>query len=170
MDPTFKATKTVELDYGHRVPNHDSKCYNVHGHRGKLEVTVTGCLLTAGSSTDMVMDFGHIKQLMIKEIVELFDHCLILYENDPLTHRYFEDTELIEINDFGARYKVPDLGIVQELSYGAPTAEVLAYACWKVLEDKLPKGCKLACVRFWETPNSVAEYEGSVALAMSHAG
>src|SRR5215471_13381603 len=122
---TFQVTKTVEMDYGHRISRHDSKCHNVHGHRGKLEVTVGGELVVEGSSTDMVMDFCAIKQLMTEQIVDRFDHCLIVSSDDDALlgrigildyelNRLTDDTgvELLETeeeNPFGNRYEVEGL-------------------------------------------------------------
>jgi 6-pyruvoyltetrahydropterin/6-carboxytetrahydropterin synthase len=159
----FRATKTVEFDYGHRVPRHDSKCRNIHGHRGKVEVTVEGCLTFEGSSSGMVMDFGHIKQIMNEEIVDRLDHCCIIDAGDTELKEMFGDAPVFHAsNIYGQRYPVPGFGIVQELAAGAPTAELLAFACFQAIYARLPETITLKMVRFWETPNSVAEYSGPV--------
>lgn len=31
----FSCTRRLEFDAGHRVPLHESKCKNPHGHRGR---------------------------------------------------------------------------------------------------------------------------------------
>jgi len=165
MTKKFRAIKTVEFDYGHRVPKHNSKCRNIHGHRGRLEVTVEGCLITSGSSTDMVMDFGDVKKLMEREIVERLDHCCVIDAKDDKLKALFRETFTpfpgIEKNGFGKRYDVLNFGMVQELDAGSPTAEILAFVCYEILEGKMPEGVCLKLVRFWETPSSVAEYSGA---------
>ena len=53
-------TKCLEIDMGHRVPNHKSKCATPHGHRYKIEVGVDDKVIdTKGVSDEgMVIDFG----------------------------------------------------------------------------------------------------------------
>jgi len=36
----MEITKTIERDMWHRVPNHKSKCRNLHWHRYKVYVTM----------------------------------------------------------------------------------------------------------------------------------
>lgn len=64
--PIAEATKTVEWDMGHRVPNHKSKCKNVHGHRYKAEVTVRGEIIPEEGISDegMVIDFSDVKAIV----------------------------------------------------------------------------------------------------------
>ena len=60
-------TKQIEIDMAHRVPNHKSKCHNLHGHRYKIEVGVDDKLITrkGSSSEGMVIDFGDLKDIKI---------------------------------------------------------------------------------------------------------
>ena len=37
-----EATRRIEWDMGHRVPEHGGKCRTPHGHRYVAEVTVRG--------------------------------------------------------------------------------------------------------------------------------
>ena len=39
---TTKIRRWIETDTGHRVPNHKSKCRNIHGHRYRWEVELEG--------------------------------------------------------------------------------------------------------------------------------
>ena len=46
-------TKLLEIDMGHRIPQHKSKCFNPHGHRYKFEVGVEGELINSkGESSE----------------------------------------------------------------------------------------------------------------------
>ena len=77
MDKHFSVAREIEFDYGHRVPNHGSKCRSVHGHRGKVEVTVCGPLVLEGAKAvdeGMVMDFSAIEAILKTEIHDKFDH------------------------------------------------------------------------------------------------
>jgi queuosine biosynthesis protein QueD len=177
MSKVFNVTKSIEFDYGHRVPNHKSKCYNVHGHRGRLAVTVQGPLVAEEGASDegMVMDFADIKSALTT-VAELFDHRFIMWRNDPLkklllrgagvtaciANAYIIGTDgdglTIEAGELGPWYCIPEFGIVQELDR-IPTAENIAYYCYQLLKDCLPG---LVSVAFWETPNSWAVYEEGV--------
>lgn len=80
-------TKTIEIDMGHRVPNHKSKCRNLHGHRYSIEVGVDDILISApGSSSEgMVMDFGDLKEVMMSVLDKGFDHGFVMYSRDILS-------------------------------------------------------------------------------------
>lgn len=164
----FKVTKRIGFCYGHRVPHHASKCRNVHGHEALLEVTVRGPLVPEGdklSNEGMVMDFSAIKKTMEVEIVSKFDHRLIVAESDDGLRNVIGRsviTETLQTNELGRVYNVKDFGWVQEIEY-IPTAENLARVCFDLLSARLDSyGAKIRVtkVRFWETPNSYADYKG----------
>lgn len=156
----FTVTKSVEIDYGHRVPHHTSKCANVHGHRGKIEVTVRGPLAVDGRSDEgMVMDFGDVKKALNEEIVSRFDHIFIIDRCDVklLTLLNIPGTANSR-NTIGRVHYVDGFGHIQEVA-GAPTAENLAFICFQLLSRRLNSGqIAVVSVRFWETPTSVAEF------------
>lgn len=173
MSEVFQAVRSIEWDAGHRVPNHISKCRNVHGHRYKLEVTVEGPLVLSDGASDegMVMDFSEIKKHM-EYVASLFDHRFIMSRYDPLKQRLMNglcftsnlysgpDQVIIYGNELGVNYLVPEFGWVQEID-SIPTAECLAYICYKLLSGKVDQylsGIRVAMVRLWETPNCVAVY------------
>lgn len=134
--------KTIEVDAGHRVPHHNSQCKNLHGHRYKIIARLSGELETVGSSHGMVLDFGNLKQSMIRCIHSRFDHRMILWERDPLVALEF------------AR----GLGVVTVPCI--PTAEGLAEYWFGLLKVDLEttRQLKLEALRVYETPNSVGEY------------
>lgn len=78
-------TRHFSFDAAHYLPGHDGKCQNLHGHTYKLEVTVgRDSLIEGGSSDGMVMDFGTLKPIVNKLIVDPLDHqCL----NELLPYR-----------------------------------------------------------------------------------
>ena len=41
---TFEITREIGLDAAHRVPDHASKCFHIHGHRYTVFATVEGHL------------------------------------------------------------------------------------------------------------------------------
>lgn len=142
-------TKQIEIDMGHRVPNHKSKCRNLHGHRYKIEVGVDDKLITTKGSSDegMVIDFSDLKLIIMQEIDRNFDHGFVMYENDDFSFEFkkLRNTENQKI------IFVPFI----------PTAENLSKHWYELIKPKLKeKGIKIKYVKVWETPTSTATYEG----------
>jgi 6-pyruvoyltetrahydropterin/6-carboxytetrahydropterin synthase len=69
-----------EIDCGHRVVNHESKCKHLHGHRYRFTFT-----LTAPSLDDIgrVIDFSVVKFLLCQWLEDNWDHRMLLWEHDP---------------------------------------------------------------------------------------
>ena len=140
----FKISKEIEFDAGHRVPLHDSKCRNPHGHRYRVRAVLMGTLITEGPQSGMVRDFGHVKTAMMEHIHDVFDHGFIISELDePLIDLLFED-------DY------PRYGWKAILIEGYPTAEVLARLFYEILLPYIPE---LIRIDVFETPTSCASYE-----------
>lgn len=140
-------TKTIEIDMGHRVPNHKSKCRNLHGHRYKVEVGVDDKVVTDAGASDegMVIDFGDLKKIMTDYLDFTFDHGLMLWDKDPLLYTLQDD-------EVGKDLKIIKVNFV-------PTAENLAKYWYDDLKQLLLlKSIKISNVKIWETPTSTAEY------------
>jgi 6-pyruvoyltetrahydropterin/6-carboxytetrahydropterin synthase len=67
------------MSIGHRLLGHAGKCAHVHGHNYIFEVSIQGNVNEIG----LVIDFADLKRVM-KQILEPFDHALVLHEKDPL--------------------------------------------------------------------------------------
>src|SRR3989344_753413 len=85
-------TKEIEIDIGHRIPNHESKCRNPHGHRLRVEVGVYGEVINKKGASDegMVIDFGDIKKIMIEEIDIKHDHGFMISDTDEIMLKAFD--------------------------------------------------------------------------------
>ena len=140
-------TKTIGIDMGHRVPNHKSKCRNLHGHRYTVEVGVDDKVIQeAGDSSEgMVIDFGDLKKVMMSEIDQNFDHGFVMYDGDSLYDDFRQFAE-----DGMKIIFVPFI----------PTAENLAKHWYYLLRKELDeRNIKIKYVKVWETPSSTATYE-----------
>lgn len=139
-------TKFIEIDMGHRVPNHKSKCRNLHGHRYKIEVGVDDKVISTPGSSDegMVIDFSDLKQIMMEEIDAKFDHSFTMYDEDEFVIGF------IALEEQGQKINfVPFV----------PTAENLAKHWYEIIKPKLEeRKIKIKHVRVWETPSSTATY------------
>jgi 6-pyruvoyltetrahydropterin/6-carboxytetrahydropterin synthase len=150
MDGTI--TRQVEFDAAHRIPFHDSKCHNNHGHRYVVVATVSGPIQSVHGRSDdgMVLDFGKLKELLVECVVEPWDHATLAWE---------QDTAYIDaLLAMGTR--------PQKLVRLAepPTAENLAVEVFNRLEARLSKDFspwqKVTLVRVYETPNCWADFAG----------
>ncbi|MAG75331.1 MAG: 6-carboxytetrahydropterin synthase QueD [Colwelliaceae bacterium] len=141
--------KTIEINMGHRLPNHNSKCRNLHGHRYKIEVGVQGELISSKGSSDegMIIDFGDLKKIMVEIIDDVYDHGLVLSN---------EDHNLIQFLENPANGVKTKLVVVDFI----PTVENLTRHWHDLLKPKLEeKKILLKYVKTWETPTCFAVYE-----------
>lgn len=69
--------KKFHFCYAHLLPHHKGKCKNLHGHNGVLEVEVSLDEYNSNHSPEedgMVIDFGKLKEIVTKSIINRFDH------------------------------------------------------------------------------------------------
>lgn len=141
-------TKTIEIDMGHRVPNHKSKCRNFHGHRYKIEVGVDDKVISTEGTSDegMVIDFGDLKSVMMEVIDKKLDHGFMMSNEDPLLGEFSK----IIIKEQMKFIVVPFI----------PTAENIAKYIYGIMKKELSiYKIKINHVKVWETPTSTATYE-----------
>lgn len=130
----YKIVKEIRFSYGHRLVGHAGKCANLHGHNGVVEVELKGPSL---DQLGMLIDFAQVKAVVNKWIEEHLEHRTILRSDDPLA-------ELLR-----------EAGVKLFLMEENPTAENLARL---IFQAALNQGLQVSAVRFWETPDSMAEY------------
>ena len=140
-------TRRLEFDAGHRIPNHNSLCKHLHGHRYAIEITLAGEIITTEglSEQGMVMDFTDVKRIAQEQLVDAWDHAFLVYRGDTV------------VCDFLAT--LPNhRAIILEL---VPTAENLAQVAFNILnpayKDTYGNHLRLEQVRIYETPNNWAD-------------
>ena len=140
-------TRRLEFDAGHRIPNHNSQCKHMHGHRYAIEITLSGEIITTEglSEQGMVMDFSDVKRIAKEKVVDAWDHAFLAYRGDKA------------VCDFLATlpgHKTVLLDVV-------PTAENLAQVAFDILDpayqDIYGSHLRLEQVRLYETPNNWAD-------------
>ena len=143
----MEITTRMEFDSGHRIPNHNSSCKNLHGHRYAIEVTLKGDIIDQENESDygMVMDFKDAKELIRKTIVEPWDHAFLVYEKD------------LEVIHFLNSLKGHKTVILDKV----PTAENMALIAFNLLKNVFEKTFQNDIVpirvRLFETPNNWAD-------------
>jgi 6-pyruvoyltetrahydropterin/6-carboxytetrahydropterin synthase len=143
----MRITRRLEFDSGHRIPNHQSRCRHLHGHRYALEVTLAGDVIQAHGDAQqgMVMDFGQVKAIAERELVDTWDHAFLVWREDAALREFLAT--------------IPDHRTV--VFDAPPTAEHLAEAAFRLLDpayrDRFGTHLKLERVRLYETPNCWAD-------------
>ena len=148
MKNTIRITKKFNFETGHALYGYDGKCKNVHGHSYKLSVTVLGTPLMDKSHVKygMVIDFGDLKKIVKEEIVDPFDHAIVLNKTTP--HRDLAE-ELIK-----REHRV----ILVDYQ---PTSEMMLIDFATKINAKLPKHIQLYSLKLQETGTSHAEWFAS---------
>jgi 6-pyruvoyltetrahydropterin/6-carboxytetrahydropterin synthase len=141
---TIRVTKEFRFEAAHALTGYDGVCRNIHGHSYELSVTVIGKPIPRNDSPKrgMVIDFNDLKKIVKKEIVDLFDHALILGSD-------FTKNDLRETGE--------PFGNIVLVDY-QPTIENILTDIADRLKTLLPQGIKLFSLKLRETANSFAEW------------
>lgn len=135
MNPVI--TRRLEIDAGHRLMKHESKCRNVHGHRYIVEVS---CTATQLDEVGRILDFSVVKTVFGGWLDTHWDHGFIAQQGDPII-------DWLDAN----KMKVYELG-------EPPTAENMSKYLFRKARQLLePHGVTVVGIRVHETPNCVAE-------------
>ena len=138
----IRITKEFKFEMAHALFGYDGLCKNIHGHSYRLWVTIIGNVLEEENhvKNGMVLDFSLLKKIVKPEIVDKYDHSLVLNANSPHANIDFSAFEKVFL-----------------LPY-QPTSENLVYDFVQVIKEKLPKNVDLHKVILSETANSYAEW------------
>lgn len=117
----------------------------MHGHSYKLFVSVKGKPINnlEHSKNGMVMDFGDLKKIVNSEIVDEWDHAVLLNANSP--HKNLGET----LEKEGHKVIYCDY---------QPTCENMLYDIATKIKNKLPENISLAYLKLHETENSFGEW------------
>ncbi len=154
MSKQVSITRRLEFDSGHRIPNHCGQCRNIHGHRYRLDLTLSGEVLhREGASDDgMILDFGDIKTLAQEHLVSKWDHAFLIYRGDTALLNFLQSME-------GHKTVVLD---------AIPTVENLAQIAFDILapvfKDCFGHHLQLTRLVLFETPNCWAEVTATAEL------
>ena len=141
----IRITKIFTFETAHVLYNYDGKCKNMHGHSYKLFVTVKGTPINDINNVKngMVVDFGDIKKIVKEEIVDVWDHAVLLNALTP--HKELGE----DLAKKGHK--------VIECNY-QPTCENMLYEIAEKIKNKLPSHVQLAYLKLHETQNSYGEW------------
>ena len=143
----IRITKEFRFEMAHALLGYDGMCSNIHGHSYQLSVTLIGVPSKnmADPKNGMVIDFGVLKDIVKSEVIDKFDHAMVLNEATP-------DKEKIT--------SLPLFERVIFLPY-QPTCENMLPDFAERISKYLPTEIELHNMRLRETNNSYAEWFAS---------
>jgi 6-pyruvoyltetrahydropterin/6-carboxytetrahydropterin synthase len=144
MASVIRVTKEFAFEMAHALWQYDGPCKNVHGHSYRLFVTISGvpANVPGNPKNGMVMDFTDLKAIVRNEIVNVFDHAVVISrsfgrEKTDIFEKLFGNTVLVDYQ---------------------PTCENLVSDFAEKIIPLLPSGVKLHNLRLFETATSYAEW------------
>lgn len=138
----IRITKEFNFEMAHALHNYDGLCKHIHGHSYKLFVTVIGtpCKDENNPKLGMVIDFGELKKIVNQQIVNIYDHALVISQKAREVipkHQMFEKTMVVNYQ---------------------PTSENMLIHFAEKIQKELPKKVKLHSIKLYETATSFAEW------------
>lgn len=142
--PYIRISKEFKFEMAHALPGYDGLCKNIHGHSYELIVTVAGRPINDANNpkNGMVMDFGQLKKIVRENIVDKFDHSLVLPNgfNPTLVDELKSNYERIILLDY------------------QPTSELMIADFAERIKNNLPENIDLKYLLLRETVTSYAEW------------
>ncbi|MDZ7743124.1 MAG: 6-carboxytetrahydropterin synthase [Bacteroidota bacterium] len=140
----IRLTKQFNFEMAHALQGYDGPCKNIHGHSYELFVTVIGEPIASRESPKigMVIDFKDLKSLIKEEIINEFDHALVISHATDQAH----------INELRNNYEKVIVTPYQ------PTTENYLIDFVNRIREKLPRGVTLHSLKIRETVTSYAEW------------
>ncbi|MCF8369348.1 MAG: 6-carboxytetrahydropterin synthase [Bacteroidales bacterium] len=143
----IRVTKEFTFEMAHALLGYDGSCKYVHGHSYGLSVTVKGKPIESKTNPKlgMVIDFGDLKKIVKENVVDIFDHALVLNAATPgggfkSTRELFDKLIFVDYQ---------------------PTSENMVEDFAHRIKSKLPTNMELFSLRLRETATSFAEWFAS---------
>ncbi len=139
-----RLTKQFDFEAAHALDGYHGKCKDIHGHSYQLNVTIIGepCQDPSDTTLGMVMDFADLKKIVKNNIINQFDHWLILKS----------DSRFAGLDKINERIRYVDY---------QPTCENMLLEMVQILLEHLPENVRLHNVFLRETARSYAEWFAS---------
>jgi 6-pyruvoyltetrahydropterin/6-carboxytetrahydropterin synthase len=140
----IRITKEFKFEMAHALRGYDGPCKNIHGHSYELFVTVTGKPEKdiASPHNGMVIDFKLLKNIVRENIIDDFDHALILHKDSAALIN--EDSKELYGKLLAVDFQ--------------PTSENMLIHFAAILKNKLPSTVNLYSLLLRETVTSFAEW------------
>lgn len=148
------ATKVIKFDYAHRLMGTDGelydkdKCGSIHGHTGRVEITVKRNSKKYGAKQhddrfEFVTDFSNFSGIR-DWIDDNIDHATVISNNDQSLLNFCKDENL-------KYFKMPP-------RYNCANSENMIEVFRITFEELLPDYVRISRIKFYETPTSYIEW------------
>ncbi len=140
----IRLTKEFKFEMAHVLLGYDGPCKNIHGHSYEFNVTVIGSPETdiKSAKLGMVIDFGVLKKIVRDEIVDKFDHSLVM--NSKSSEDFIDAVNKMKYELILVDYQ--------------PTSENLIVDFAERIKKKLPSNITLFSLMLRETASSYVEW------------
>lgn len=140
----IRLTKEFKFEMAHALAGYHGPCRHIHGHSYELFVTVTGEPVSDDQSPflGMVMDFRLLKEIVRQQIIDEFDHSLVLNKKTA-------PEQITDMGEFVGRLILVDY---------QPTSENLLIDFAERLKSSIPAEVSLFSLKLRETTTSYAEW------------
>ena len=140
----IRVTKVFTFDMAHALFGYDGPCKNIHGHTYRLSVTLIGEQVQEENNPKqgMVIDFTDFKKIVKENVIDVFDHTLVLKADTP-------HAKIQGLTDNFERV------IYSEYQ---PSCENLLLDMVDRINTNLPSSISIHNVKLEETPTSYAEW------------
>lgn len=142
--PTIRISKEFTFDMAHALLGYDGLCKNIHGHSYTLVVTVIGSPVHNDGSpkNGMLIDFKDLKKIIKIQIIDRFDHALVLNNSSP--------KDLLDM-------LMKNYDKIVLVNYQPTTENMIADMAGQI-RNLLPENLSLFSLLLRETPSSYAEW------------
>ena len=140
----IRVTKKFTFDMAHALYGYDGPCKNIHGHTYILSVTLKGKAINDPHhpKNGMVIDFTDLKKIVKEQVIDVFDHSLVLNAHSP--HG--------AIKAFKENFEK-----INNVPY-QPSCENLVIDFLERIKIHLPQSVIITHIKLEETPTSFAEW------------
>lgn len=139
-----RVSKEFHFEMAHALWHYDGLCKHIHGHSYKLFIRIIGEPIQniGDPKLGMVLDFSDLKSVVKEQVVDYFDHSLVVYKAavGHLPEERNEMYEKVHVMDF------------------QPTCENLVLFIAEKVGARLPSNISLFSVKLYETATSFAEW------------
>ncbi len=141
----IRLTKEFSFEMAHALEGYDGACRHIHGHSYRLFVTVVGIPNNDISNPKygMVIDFGDLKKIVNRLVIERYDHALVLQKTEN------KASLLKELQNTFNKVVLTDY---------QPTCENMIARFAEEIARELPQQVKLHHIKLHETATSFAEW------------
>ena len=141
----IRLTKEFSFEMSHALEGYDGLCSQIHGHSYRMFVTVVG---EPSDNPDdpkygMVMDFGELKKIVNRLIVDKYDHSLVMRRTP---------SNAMVVDMLAGRFSRVVVSDYQ------PTCENMIAHFAAMIAAELPSRVRLHSMRLHETATSFAEW------------